>query len=111
MANKKISAYFKDYPNSPECAETSDGTLFHLESDAKNHAESLEDKSVKIHKKADGRQFAESADEEVVIGSFEPTEDGAPDDETPDPVQVAEQIQEPTQELKAPAKKKGHKAK
>lgn len=43
--------YFKGYPASKKCHQTSDGLIFHQEGDARLHAQSLEDDEVKTHKK------------------------------------------------------------
>ena len=39
--------YFKTHPTQKEVYQTSDGFLFAQESDAKNHAKTLKDKTVK----------------------------------------------------------------
>jgi hypothetical protein len=43
---KKVQQYFKDYPTSKQCFETSDGFLFHHEGDARLHATGLKNKTV-----------------------------------------------------------------
>lgn len=45
---KKVSEYFKQYPDSKVVFQTSDGFLFHKEHDAKTHAGNLKDKEVKM---------------------------------------------------------------
>ncbi len=44
-----VKQYFKDYPGSKQCFQTSDSLIFHEEGDARLHAKSLEDKDVKTH--------------------------------------------------------------
>lgn len=54
-----VNQYFKDYPNSSECFQTSDGFLFHFLNDARNHANTLADKQVVNHKReTDGKESA-----------------------------------------------------
>lgn len=48
---KKVSEYFKSYPGSKKCYQTSDGFIFHQEGDAMLHARSLGDDTVAGHKK------------------------------------------------------------
>lgn len=43
---EKVKRYFKTYPKSDACFETSDGMLFHRHSDASAHAATLKDKKV-----------------------------------------------------------------
>ena len=66
--------YFKDHPTRIEVFQTSDGFLFHLETDAKNHARSLKDKIVKkITNPAASVEKAEQVTEvvETIIGADE----------------------------------------
>ncbi|OXA83676.1 hypothetical protein B0A56_00715 [Flavobacterium columnare NBRC 100251 = ATCC 23463] len=44
-----VNNIFKENPKLDELFTTSDGNAFYLEGDAKNHAKSLENKSVKKH--------------------------------------------------------------
>lgn len=37
MAKEQVQSYFKDYPGSDQCFETTDGLLFHQEGDANLH--------------------------------------------------------------------------
>lgn len=55
--------YFKAYPSSKECFQTSDVFFFHKDFDAAAHALSLEDKTV-WHFKRD-EQVAENAENEA----------------------------------------------
>lgn len=68
----KVTAYFKDYPKSNQCFETSDGFLFHEENDAVNHGKTLERKLVKKHL----RVASEQADE---LRETVPSNDGSED--------------------------------
>lgn len=66
--------YFKDHPTRIEVFQTSDGFMFHLETDAKNHARSLKDKIVKkITNPAASVEKAEQVTEvvETIIGADE----------------------------------------
>lgn len=44
---EKIKHYFKTYPQSNECFQTTDEFIFHRAWDARAHAETLKDKRVK----------------------------------------------------------------
>ncbi len=62
----KVEEYFKSYPASKVCYQTSDSLIFHQEGDARLHAQSLEDDEVKTHKKTsakNGEEISESPDE------------------------------------------------
>jgi hypothetical protein len=48
---ERVKNYFKNYPESKECFETSDGLLFHVRHRATAHAQTLEDKGVKTHRR------------------------------------------------------------
>ena len=50
---KHVIQYFETYPESKEVFETSDGFLFHKDTDAKNHSVTLKDKDVTPHKRKD----------------------------------------------------------
>ncbi len=68
--NDRVKSYFKDYPNSKGCAQTADGTIFHEESDAKNYAVTLDDKTVKWYDCYNGQVDTDKIAEEpeTVIG-------------------------------------------
>lgn len=48
-----VKTYFETYPEKNEVFETSDGFLFHKDTDAKNHSVTLKDKDVTPHKRKD----------------------------------------------------------
>jgi hypothetical protein len=50
---KHVTTYFETYPEKNEVFETSDGFLFHKDTDAKNHSVTLKDKDVATHKRKD----------------------------------------------------------
>lgn len=50
---KRIKHYFKTYPESNECHETSDGMIFHKRHAADAHAASLADKKVQGYRRSD----------------------------------------------------------
>ena len=48
--------YFKSYPSSKECFQTSDGFFFHKDFDAKAHAQSLKEREVIEHKRPETKE-------------------------------------------------------
>lgn len=63
----KSEEYFKSYPGSKACHQTSDGLIFHQEGDARLHAKSLEDDAITEHKKgAVKKSVPETAEPEPV---------------------------------------------
>ena len=75
--------YFQFYPKRNVCFVTSDGNIFHEETDAVNYAKDLEDSSVKVvsNQKEKTVEATEMEQEDVITGG----EETSPQSSTPNP--------------------------
>lgn len=96
---KKVQQYFKDYPTSKQCFETSDGFLFHHEGDARLHAAGLKNKTVTTH---NAGAVGESVDDKVTKALTDAVTGATLSDQTDENVG--------TGKAPAPAKEAGKKA-
>ena len=105
----KTEDFFKSYPLSKEVFQTSDGYLFHKEPDAKNHANSLKDKSVKKIGRSASQSPSKGGDVKAAPANTDTTPAVGSEEETvasPNPSEGGDKVEQKTAAKTAAKSKK-----
>jgi hypothetical protein len=98
----KPEQYFKDYPGSEKCFQTSDETIFHQKGDAHLHAKSLKDDEVKEHKAVHFAKATEEKSDAKKVAK-EPAKQAAGIKEPADKKEPAKSAKKATPEVTEPS--------